>query len=46
MAVPPLNIEAFQVVSRKGDIVGRGYISRLQLGSDVTKPVIGIKGMG
>ena len=40
-----LSSENFQVVSRKGDIVGRGYINKLQLESDVTKPVVSIKGL-
>ena len=45
MVVPPLSSGTFQVISREGDIVGRGYISRLRLESDVTKPVISIKGL-
>ena len=45
MAVPPLSSGTFQVISREDDIVGRGYISRLQLESDVMESIISIKGL-
>ena len=45
VAVPPLSSGTFQVISRECDIVGRGYISRVQLESDVVEPVISIKGL-
>ena len=45
VAVPPLSSGILQIICREGDIAGRGYISRLQLESDVMKPVVSIKGL-
>src|ERR1041385_8440270 len=43
VGAPPLSSGAFQVIRRKVHIVGWIDISRLQLVSDVTKPVISIQ---
>ena len=43
VAVPPLSCGSLQEEGSKGDIAGRGYISRLHLIGDVTEPVISIQ---
>src|ERR1041385_6788072 len=43
VGAPPLSSGAFQVIGRKVHIVGWIDISRLQLMSDVAKPVISIQ---
>ena len=43
VAIPPLSSGSFQEERSKGDIAGRGYISRLHLIGDVTELVISIQ---
>src|ERR1041384_1502803 len=45
VGVPPLGSGASEEVSREGDIVQCIHASRLQLASDIAKPIIGFQGL-